>query len=90
MSLRTVNKCKEIGIKTHLTFCVGLPSDTLKSVKETIDFAMKYGDSFQISMAAPFPGTPLWNEAVKNKWIKFSTWDKFDGMKDAIINYPNI
>ncbi|MFH0832255.1 MAG: radical SAM protein [Candidatus Aenigmatarchaeota archaeon] len=90
MAVRTIKKCKELGIKTHLTFCIGLPGDTEQTVSDTIDFAMKYGDSFQISTAAPFPATPLWDEAVKNNWIKFKSWDSFDGMKDAIINYPNL
>ena len=90
MAIRTVRKCHELGIKTHLTFCIGLPGDTEESIKNTIEFAMEYGDSFQISTAAPFPGTPLWDEAVRNKWINFKSWDKFDGMKDAIINYPTL
>ncbi|MBI5061125.1 MAG: radical SAM protein [Candidatus Aenigmarchaeota archaeon] len=90
LAISTLKKCRELGIKTHLTFCVGLPGDTKESVSETINFAMKYGDSFQISIAAPFPGTPLWNEAVKNKWISFKSWDRFDGMKDAIMNYPGL
>lgn len=90
MAVKTIKECKELGIKTHLTFCIGLPGDTEQSVKETVEFAMEYGDSFQISIAAPFPATPLWSEAVKNRWIKFTSWDKFDGMKDAIVNYPNL
>ncbi len=90
MAEHTVKKCKALGIKTHLTFCIGLPGDTKESVSETIRFALQHGDSFQISIAAPFPGTPLWDEVVRSGWTSFSSWDSFDGMKDAIINYPDL
>ena len=60
------------------------------STRKTIDFAKKYGDHYQISVAAPFPGTELYAEAQKNGWMNFSSWDDFDGMKDAIVNYPHL
>lgn len=90
MAIRTIKKCKELGIKTHLTYCIGLPGDTEETVKETVKFAKKYGDHYQVSIAAPFPGTPLFEEAKQNGWLNFRSWDDFDGMKDAIINYPHL
>jgi radical SAM superfamily enzyme YgiQ (UPF0313 family) len=90
MAVRAIDKFKNVGIKTHLTFCIGLPGDTEKTVRDTLEFAKKYGDHFQISIAAPFPATPLWDEAVKNKWINFKSWDDFDGMADAIVDYPTL
>lgn len=90
MATQTIEKCKELGIKTHLTYCIGLPGDTKETVRETIDYAKSHGDHYQVSIAAPFPGTPLFEEAKREGWINFDTWDDFDGMKDAIINYPDL
>ncbi|MDP2750693.1 MAG: hypothetical protein Q8O89_07730, partial [Nanoarchaeota archaeon] len=90
MAIKTIEYCKKIGIKTHLTFCIGLPGDTEETVKETMKFAQKYGDQYQVSIAAPFPNTPLWEEAIQNGWMEFDSWDRFDGMEDSIINYPHL
>jgi len=90
MAEATIEHCKKIGIKTHLTYCIGLPGDTEETVAETIKFARSHGDHYQISMSAPFPGTPLWNEAKEKGWLNFKSWNDFDGMGDAIINYPTL
>jgi anaerobic magnesium-protoporphyrin IX monomethyl ester cyclase len=90
IAIKTVNLFKKVGIKTHLTFCIGLPGDTEDSIKNTVAFADKYGDTHQISIAAPFPGTPLYEEAKKEGWLKINSWDDFDGMEDAIVDYPNL
>lgn len=89
-AVKTIKLCKRLGIRTHLTYAIGLPGDTEETIKKTIAFAQKYGDHYQISLAAPFPGTALYKEAEEKGWINFKTWDEFDGMKDAIINYPNL
>lgn len=90
MAKKTIAKCKELNIITHLTYCIGLPGDTVDTVKETLEFAKNYGDHYQISIAAPFPGTPLYEEARRNGWLKFDSWNDFDGMEKSIINYPDL
>lgn len=88
--IRTIEKCKELGIKTHLTFCIGLPGDTEETIKETMEFAQQYADHYQVSIAAPLPGTYLWEEAEREGWLRFKSWDDFDGMQDSIIEYPTL
>ncbi|MBS1266380.1 MAG: Ribosomal protein S12 methylthiotransferase RimO [Candidatus Woesearchaeota archaeon] len=90
MAKKTINLCKELGIRTHLTYAIGLPGATEKTIEKTIKFAKSYGDQYQISMAAPFPGTELYKEAKQKGWLGFSDWDELDGMKNAVINYPNL
>lgn len=90
MAEAAVKKCKDLGIRTHLTYCIGLPGDTEETIKKTVEFAKSHGDHYQISIAAPFPGTPLWNEAKAEGWLNFKSWNDFDGMGDAIINYPSL
>ncbi len=90
IQMRTLKKCRELGIKCHLNFCIGLPGDTEETVKKTMEFAGKWGDHYQVSIAAPLPGTALFNEALKEGWIGDIDWDRFDGMEDAIVQYPHL
>jgi anaerobic magnesium-protoporphyrin IX monomethyl ester cyclase len=90
IQMRTLEKCRELGIKCHLNFCIGLPGDTEETVKSTLEFAKKWGDHYQVSIAAPLPGTSLFNEARKEGWVNEVDWNKFDGMEDAIIQYPHL
>ncbi len=90
IQMRTLSKCKELGIKCHLNFCIGLPGDTEDSVRKTLEFAETWGDHYQVSIAAPLPGTELFEDALKNTWIQEINWDEFDGMEDAIIQYPHL
>jgi len=62
--------CKKLGIKVHGTFIIGLPVETPQTVRETIDFAKELDPhTIQVSIAAPYPGTELYDQAVKNKWF---------------------
>jgi radical SAM superfamily enzyme YgiQ (UPF0313 family) len=88
--IRTIEKCKELGIKTHLTFSIGLPGDTEETVRDTMEFAQKYADLYQVSIASPLPGTYLWEEAEREGWLRFTSWDNFDGSRDSIIEYPTL
>ncbi len=90
IQMRTLSKCKELGIKCHLNFCIGLPGDTEETVKKTLEFAESWGDHYQVSIAAPLPGTELFEQALQNNWVKEINWDEFDGMEDAIIKYPHL
>lgn len=90
MVKRTLKNCKELGIRTHLTFAIGLPGDTEETIKKTLKFAQSAGTAYQVSIATPFPGTPLYAEAKEKGWLNFNSWDDFDGLNKALINYPTL
>ncbi len=87
---KAVKNCKDLGIRTHLTYAIGLPGDTEKKVKDTIRFAMEYGDSYQISICTPYPGTPYFETAKQNGWLRYDSWQDFDGAKGAIVDLPTL
>ncbi|MFH1409368.1 MAG: radical SAM protein [Nanoarchaeota archaeon] len=87
---KTLKACKELGIRTHCTYTIGLPGETLESARDTLRFALKHGDSYQISLTIPFPGTPLYDEAVQEGWLEAQNWDTFDGLQNATLNYPGV
>lgn len=77
---------KEIGIKVHLTFCLGLPGETNRSIEKTIKFIESVKpDSLQFSFATPFPGTDFFKYANENGLIVSDDWDRFDGTRRCVV-----
>jgi hopanoid biosynthesis associated radical SAM protein HpnJ len=61
---------KDLGIVTHGTFIVGLPGETRETIEETIRFACEVDpETIQVSLAAPYPGTYLWEQALREGWL---------------------
>jgi hopanoid biosynthesis associated radical SAM protein HpnJ len=89
-----VKNCKELGIDIHGTFILGLPLETKETIEETIKFAMELDVfSMQVSLAAPYPGTELYETAKQNGW--FSKSDKSDilhqdGLQQSTLEYPGL
>jgi hopanoid biosynthesis associated radical SAM protein HpnJ len=63
-------EAKRLGVKIHGAFIMGLPGETRATIEETIRFALEIEpDTLQVSMAAPYPGTPLYDEALASGWL---------------------
>lgn len=72
--------CREVGIETRGYFMVGMPGSTPEDDLATIAFAKDVDpDWAQFTIATPYPGTQLFEEA--EQWGKFHTdfddWDKY-------------
>ena len=62
--------CKALGIVVHGTFILGLPGETHETIEETLRFAKEVNPhTIQVSLAAPYPGTFLYKQAVENGWF---------------------
>src|SRR5262249_9537509 len=67
---RFTKDCHELGIVIHGTFILGLPGETRETIEETIRFAAEVNPhTIQISLAAPYPGTFLYKQALANGWL---------------------
>ncbi|PXA85145.1 hopanoid biosynthesis associated radical SAM protein HpnJ [Nostoc sp. 3335mG] len=81
-----------LGLTIHGTFILGLPGETLETIEETIRYAIELNPhTIQVSLAAPYPGTFLYNQAVENKW--FDGTDHLlndDGTQIAQLSYPHL
>lgn len=86
--------CRELGVVIHGTFVLGLPIETKETIEETIRFAQELDVfSIQVSLAAPYPGTELYEMAKQNGW--FSKRDKTDivhgdGIQQSTLEYPGL
>jgi hopanoid biosynthesis associated radical SAM protein HpnJ len=84
--------CHDLGIVIHGTFILGLPGETLETIEETIRYAIEINPhTIQVSLAAPYPGTFLYNQAVENGWFDGTDHLLTDGgTQIAQLSYPHL
>ena len=90
---RFAKDCRELGIVTHGTFILGLPGETKETIEETIRFAIEVNPhTIQISLAAPYPGTFLYKQALENGWLVDENARLLteSGMQVASLSYPHL
>ena len=80
-----VKLLKENDIFAHAMFIIGERKDTAKSIADLREFANELDPDFVIfAILTPFPGTELYDEAIKNGWIEDFNWSHYD-MVHAIM-----
>jgi hopanoid biosynthesis associated radical SAM protein HpnJ len=87
--------CRDLGITVHGTFILGLPGETKETIQETIQFAREVNPhSLQVSVAAPYPGTELYRQAVEQGWLpeddEGTALVSEDGTQLASLSYPHL
>jgi hopanoid biosynthesis associated radical SAM protein HpnJ len=90
---RFTKDCHELGIVIHGTFILGLPGETRETIEETIRFAREINpQTIQVSLAAPYPGTFLYKQALENGWLHDENPELLTdlGMQVAPLNYPHL
>jgi radical SAM superfamily enzyme YgiQ (UPF0313 family) len=77
---------KELGIKVHLTLMVGLPGETENTLRKTWRFVKRVRpDYLQFSLATPYPGTELYQQAVDRGWLEAKNWNEFNADSHAAM-----
>jgi hopanoid biosynthesis associated radical SAM protein HpnJ len=85
--------CHELGITIHGTFIAGLPGETRETLRETAAWAARINPhTIQVSLAAPYPGTFLYKQAVENGWLDAAHAELVDehGVQIAPLHYPHL
>ncbi|MEO5355895.1 MAG: B12-binding domain-containing radical SAM protein [Nitrospirae bacterium YQR-1] len=78
-NIASVKALKDHGIKVHGMFVLGADTDTVESIRKTVDFASDSGiDSVQFMILTPLPGTPVYDELQNAGRILHTQWDKYD------------
>jgi hopanoid biosynthesis associated radical SAM protein HpnJ len=84
--------CHKLGLVIHGDFILGLPGETRETINNTIAFAKELDvETIQVSVAHAYPGTELYDYAVKNGFMVAS--DKMvdeGGHQLAHIQYPGL
>jgi len=89
---RALTWSRQAGIKNWGYFIIGLPGETAATIRDTIDFAKRLPlDIALFHIAAPHPGTPFFNEVVREGWFRPGTrWEQVDMDKETVLNYPGL
>jgi radical SAM superfamily enzyme YgiQ (UPF0313 family) len=86
--------CHELGILMHGTFVLGLPGETRETIEQTLAFAKEIDPySLQVSLAAPYPGTELYRQAVANGWLRASSGAGLvqgAGLQETALSYDEL
>jgi hopanoid biosynthesis associated radical SAM protein HpnJ len=86
--------CRQLGITIHGTFILGLPGETQETIAKTIQYAKDINPhTIQVSLAAPYPGTTLYKQAMDNGWLeehKVINLVNASGVQLAAISYPHL
>ncbi|MGH9399994.1 MAG: hopanoid biosynthesis associated radical SAM protein HpnJ [Thermoanaerobaculia bacterium] len=85
--------CHKLGVVIHGTFIVGLPGETPETIESTIRFANEINPhTIQVSLAAPYPGTELYQQASANGWLDLDSQNLVgsNGVQVSSISYPHL
>ena len=86
--------CRALGITVHGTFILGLPGETRDTIARSIAFAKEINPhTIQVSLAAPYPGTRLHEQALENRWIPTGNTIHLvndSGVQLAALSYPHL
>jgi radical SAM superfamily enzyme YgiQ (UPF0313 family) len=86
-----MKNCKRLGLAVHGDFQVGLPGETLETIKKTIRFAMQLDpETIQVSISHPFPGTDFYNYLKENGYLMTSEMTDELGHQLPNIRYPGL
>ena len=89
---QSVKWAKKAGLAPHITIMFGYPWETKEDAERTVAFAQKLYregaiDTLQATILMPYPGTALYDEAVKNKWLRFTDYSRYD-MGEPVLTCP--
>ena len=84
--------CHKLGLVIHGDFIMGLPGETHETINNTIAFAKELDvETIQVSVAHAYPGTELYDYAMKNGFmVADSKMVDEGGHQMAQIQYPGL
>ena len=76
---RAVNLAHEAGLETVGFFMMGLPGDTIETMKKTTEFACSLPLTYaKASMTLPFPSSPMFRQIKREGRILSENWDLYN------------
>ena len=75
--INAIRLCRKYSIQPLGAFMMGMPYETEEDLEKTYLFIKKYiPDKFVIAQMSAFPGTPIWNYALKNNLVKEDLYEE--------------
>jgi len=86
-SKKAISLTKKVGIKSIGYYVLGLPGETIETIKQTIKFAKELDTGYaNFHIATPFPGTEFYDTAEKNNWLITKDWEKYEERGSCVIS----
>ena len=81
----TVKRIQDKGLRVKGLFMMGLPGETVESVKKTSDFIMSLGlDDMNMSKFTPFYGAPIWETVFEQGTFDYD-WRKMNCLNFVFV-----
>lgn len=87
---------KAAGLDLHLTTMVGYPWETRQDAERTLALARQlmaegYAEMLQATVVMPYPGTPLFRDAVEHGWLRIgpTEYERLD-MREPVFITPDM
>ncbi|MEW6108968.1 MAG: radical SAM protein [Nitrospirota bacterium] len=83
---------QKYGVEPEVNILIGsCPSETEESIRRTIDEVESLKIHYVLySIATPFPGTELYNEAKKQGWLIGGEYSLNDAVYESVLSYPQL
>jgi anaerobic magnesium-protoporphyrin IX monomethyl ester cyclase len=76
---RAYKTAHDVGLMRIANVVLGFPGETEQTAKETINFVKELGpDDVGFYVATPYPGTPMYEQVIKNGWLRITDFNKYD------------
>jgi anaerobic magnesium-protoporphyrin IX monomethyl ester cyclase len=73
------NMAQKTGMMTVASAIIGFPGETEETAWETIKFINSLNvDDIGFYVATPYPGTPMYEQVIKNGWLRVTDFNKYD------------
>lgn len=86
-----VNNIKRAGLRALCSFVIGAPEETDDDIQKTISFIKRTKPSMsQYFTLSPYPGSPLWDQALSNGWLDNVSFDDSWSLKSSSTSHMQI
>ena len=87
-AVRVFRWIKEIRGFATGSFILGFPWETIEDMKRTVDFAIKLEPNYaQFTVLTPYPGTPLYDYALRHNLIEDWNWEHYTTIKPIMRGF---
>ena len=87
-SRETAKMLKKMNFEIIGSFMMGIPGETREDIEATIDFAREVRPDYaQFTILTPYPGTPVYEEAVNGNRLLTRDWDRY-GIVSSVMKIP--
>ena len=86
---RAFQETRAAGIQTKANFILGLPGETLETIRKTSALATEINPTYaSFFHLVPFPGSDLFSLYKRNGWLASQDWSRFSYHGEAVVSLP--